>query len=134
MVQEVEWDRESEKLFVKACHEAIGYNHKELYKRAKDRGEVANYEREDTKFRTGLARCKTATAFREFITDYLSRARFMPTLEKNWEQFIDLIMGAKDWKKGRDLALLALASYKRTRSDKASPEEPEDDGEFDLGL
>jgi len=134
MVQEVEWDRESEKLFIKACHEAIGYNHKELYKRAKDRGEVANYEREDTKFRTGLARCKTAAAFREFITDYLSRARFMPTLEENWEQFMDLIMGAKDWKKGRDLSLLALASYKRTRSEKTPPKEPEDDGEFDLGI
>ncbi|MBE9125499.1 MULTISPECIES: type I-MYXAN CRISPR-associated Cas8a1/Cmx1 [unclassified Coleofasciculus] len=135
MIQEVEWDRESEKLFVKACHEAIGYNHRELYKRAKDKGEVPNYEREDTKFRTGLARCKTAVSFREFITDYLSRARFMPTLEENWEQFMDLIMGAKDWKKGRDLALLALASYKRSnRSEKVAAEEPEDEDEIDFGV
>jgi len=135
MVQEVEWDRESEKLFVKACHEAIGYNHKQLYKRAKERKEVPNYEREDTKFRTGLARCKTAVAFREFITDYLSRARFMPTLEENWEGFMDLIMGAKDWKKGRDLALLALASYQRSsQSQKVGTEESaEDEDEIDFG-
>lgn len=134
MLNDIEWDKDSEKLFVKACHEAIGYTHKELYKRAKDKGEVANYEREDTKFRTGLTRCKTPGAFREFITDYLSRTRFLPTLEENWEQLMDLIMGAKDWKKGRDLALLALASYKRSRKEKVATDESGESDEIDFDI
>uniref|UniRef100_UPI00286AE559 CRISPR-associated protein Cas8a1/Csx13 n=1 Tax=Chamaesiphon sp. OTE_8_metabat_110 TaxID=2964696 RepID=UPI00286AE559 len=111
VIQKIEME-EREKLFVRACHEAIRYTYAELAKKAGDK-EVINFDSKTTRIRTGLARCKSASSFREFITNFWSRAGRIPTLQNNWEELMSLIMDEKEWKKGRDLALLALASYKK---------------------
>lgn len=110
VVQKVKSD-EWEKLFVQVCHEAIRYTFGRLGEQAKKRGEVAQFDREIVRIRTGLGRCKTAQSFREFITDFWSRAGRLPTLQAHWEELIGFVMQESAWRKSRDLALLALASY-----------------------
>jgi CRISPR-associated protein Cas8a1/Csx13 len=112
MVQKVRWNPEYEKLFVQACHEAIKFTYGQIAEQAKKRGEIPNFDRESVKIRTGLARCKNSHTFREFITDFWSRAGRIPTLQEHWSELLELITGHRDWKIARDLALLALASYK----------------------
>ncbi|MBF2063533.1 MAG: type I-MYXAN CRISPR-associated Cas8a1/Cmx1 [Calothrix sp. C42_A2020_038] len=111
VIQKIHSD-EREKLFVKACHEAIQYTFGKIADVATKRGESPNFDRETVRIRTGLGRCKNSETFREFITDFWSRAGKIPTLQKHWEELMDFVMSDKNWKKSRDLALLALASYK----------------------
>ncbi|MDY6784755.1 MAG: type I-MYXAN CRISPR-associated Cas8a1/Cmx1 [Cyanobacteriota bacterium] len=122
MVKEAQWDTETEQRFVRACHEAIRYTYGKLKSRTKDRGEKPNWDRETVKIRTGLGRCKNAETFREFIFDFFARAGILPTLQEHWTDLMGLVLN--DWKKSRDLALLALASYKGKES---SSEESFDD-------
>ena len=111
MVQKARWDSETEKLFVQACHEAIRFTYGQVAERAKP-GESPNFDKVTVRIRTGLGRCKNSHTFREFITDFWSRAGRIPTLQEHWPMLMELITGHRDWKVGRDLALLALASYK----------------------
>ncbi len=108
---------ERDKLFVRACHEAIKFTYGKLGDKAQQKKEYANLDRETIRIRTGLGRCKSASSFREFITDFWSRAGRIPTLQNNWEELMGLVMDDKEWKRGRDLALLALASYKKSVED-----------------
>ncbi|MBD2105332.1 type I-MYXAN CRISPR-associated Cas8a1/Cmx1 [Leptolyngbya sp. FACHB-261] len=112
MVQKAQWNAESERLFVQACHEAIKFTYGQISSQAKKRGEIPNFDRETVRIRTGLSRCKNAQTFREFITDFWSRAGKIPTLQSHWLELMDLVTGRRDWKMARDLTLLALASYK----------------------
>jgi CRISPR-associated protein Cas8a1/Csx13 len=110
MIEKVDWD-ELERLFVQACHEAIRYTYGKVAKNTKE-GDVLNFERVTIRIRTGLGRCKNSETFREFMMDFWSRAGRIPTLQEHWSDLRKLVMDEKQWKKGRDLALLALASYK----------------------
>lgn len=110
MVQKAQWD-ERERLLVQACHEAISYTYGQVAKNTKP-GDRPNFEKVTIRIRTGLGRCKNAESFREFITDFWSRAGRIPTLQAHWQDLMELVMDDKCWKKARDLALLALASYK----------------------
>jgi CRISPR-associated protein Cas8a1/Csx13 len=111
MIQKAEWDEEREKLFVQACHQAIRYTYGQLSKNTKS-GEQPNWEKVSNRMRSGLGRCKNASSFREFITKFWANAGRIPTLQEHWQDLMDLVMDERQWKKGRDLALLALASYK----------------------
>lgn len=110
MVRKIEMD-EREKLFVQVCHEAIKFTYGKIAEQAKNRGEVPNFDRETVRIRTGLGRCKNAQSFREFITDFWSRAGKLPTLQAHWQDLMAFVMQEYYWKKSRDLAMLALASY-----------------------
>lgn len=112
VIQKIQSD-ELDKLFVRACHEAIRYTYGRISEQAEKRKEIPNFDRETTRIRTGLGRCKNSETFREFITDFWSRAGTLPTLQQHWEELMEFVMVEKNWKKSRDLALLALASYKR---------------------
>ncbi len=114
MIKQGNWDQESEKLFIQVCHEAISRNYGKLSNDAKKRKEEPNFERENIKIKTGIGRCKNADTFRSLITDFWSRAGQIPTLQNHWSELLDLLAGRgkNDWKVARDLALLALASYK----------------------
>lgn len=115
--------------FVKTCHEAIYCTYGRISKKTQDRGELANFDRENIRIRTGLTRCKNAETFREFITDFWSRSGRLPTLQEHWDELMDLVMDPKQWRRGRDLALLALASYRGKEQDSKKVEfESEGDG------
>ncbi|MEN9242440.1 MAG: type I-MYXAN CRISPR-associated Cas8a1/Cmx1 [Thermostichus sp. DG02_3_bins_51] len=127
MVMQTEIDPR-ELWFIQACHEAIRFTYGRLAERTRDRGELTNFDRENTRIRTGLSRCKNAETFREFITDFWSRAGRLPTLQEHWNELMGLATDPKQWRKGRDLALLALASYKGKEKDKDLDEvDPEDE-------
>lgn len=113
MVKKATYD-ERDKLFVEACHEGIKYTYGKINKYAK-KGEdlTARFDRVTIRLRADLNRCKSAESFREFITDFWARAGRLPTLQKNWHELMLLINSPKDWKKCRDLTLLALASYRK---------------------
>lgn len=109
VIQKIDSD-EREKLFVKVCHEAIKFTYGQLAGKAKQ-GEIPNFDKVTVRIRTGLGRCKNAASFREFITDFWSRAGKLPTLQAHWQDLMEFVMQDSQWKKSRDLALLALASY-----------------------
>jgi CRISPR-associated protein Cas8a1/Csx13 len=134
VIQKIESD-EREKLFIQACHEAIKFTYGQISHRAGDRKEFANFDRENTKIRTGLSRCKNSVSFREFITNFWSRAGCIPTLQEHWQDLMGLVMDEKEWKKARDLALLALASYKgKGVTDSSEKTDTDEDLEIDIDI
>jgi len=46
------------------------------------------------------------------LADFLSRAGLNSSLYEQWEQILPLIVNEANWKKTRNLSLIALASYK----------------------
>jgi CRISPR-associated protein Cas8a1/Csx13 len=106
--KKVEWS-DRDRLFVEAFHEALSYTYGQLSSRTQA-DEQIRFDKVNERFRTRLGRCKTPKAVREFVMDFWSRAGRLPTVQSNWEVFMQLMM--EDWKAARDLALLALVSYK----------------------
>ena len=109
--------------FVRACHEAWRRRLGQLGERARDQGlspeSLAQRERE--RLRAALARCKTQADFRACITDLWARAGYLRTLQQSWVQILPFL--DRRWRAGRDLALLALASYRSEPSDDAEAAE-----------
>jgi len=126
MVNQAEWDDNTEKLFVQACHQALRQMYGKMAERAKERGEQINFDRENEKIRVELSRCKNADSFRQFITDFWSRAGQINVLQENWQDLLPLATGDRGWKRGRDLALLALASYKKPEQSASAAEAEEE--------
>jgi CRISPR-associated protein Cas8a1/Csx13 len=119
MIQTKELDK-SREVLVKACHEALKNRYGQVKDRAKKERADLNtlFQREYEKLRVGLARCKNASTFRQELTDFWSRAGQLKTLQDGWSDVLPML-DEKNWAEARDLALLALASYKR-------PENPSD--------
>ena len=123
MVQKASWNYEPEKLFVQAVHGALKNRYGALAGRASSRGEIVNFEREFERVRASLMRAKNAQTLREVMAALFAHGGRNTTLQENWELLLPLFSGA-DWQKARDLALLALASYKGQIS---KPERSDDD-------
>jgi CRISPR-associated protein Cas8a1/Csx13 len=125
LVQIGELDKPRE-ILVKACHEALKNRYGQVKDSAKkERADVeTRLQREYDKLRVGLARCKNASTFRQELTDFWSRAGHLKTLQDDWSEVMPMLKD-ENWAEARDLALLALASYKR-------PEKPS--GNQDAGV
>lgn len=112
MTQQAEYEQPNEKIFVQTCHEAWRRRLGQLGERSRREGIAftrlasGEYERQ----RVILARCKNAVTLRAALTDFWSRAGSLPSLQGGWEAILPLLEEA-EWRKARDLALLALASY-----------------------
>ncbi len=113
---------EPERTFVQACHEAWQSRAGQLGDRARDEAggnQVRQkelfeklYAQEFARVRVLLLRCKSAANFRDAITDFWTRAgRSLPSLQGQWATVLPFL-GDRRWREGRDLALLALASYR----------------------
>lgn len=102
----------AERAFVEACHEAWRRRLGELGERAKqeriDFGPLAGREYERVRIR--FSRAKTAADFRNAITDFWARSGAGATLRGRWRDLLPFL-DQRQWREGRDLALLALASY-----------------------
>lgn len=118
MTQEADYDHPNERIFIQACHEAWRRRLGQLGDRS--RREHISFSRlaggEYEKLRVALARCKNATTLRAALTDFWSRAGSLPSLQKGWGAILPLLE-ENDWRKARDLALLALASYQPSNDD-----------------
>ena len=98
---------------VRACQETWRRRLGALSERAKRQNlnfsDLASREYERT--RISFARCKSAAMLRQTLTDFWSRAGGpLPDLQEAWPDLLPLLR--EDWQDARDLALLALASYK----------------------
>jgi len=113
IVNQMELER-GEKVVVEACHEALRRRYGQIKDRAKrDRANIGSlFDREYERRRVGLARCKSASALRQELTDFWSRAGQLKALQEGWDA-VRVMFDDKHWARARDLALLALASYKR---------------------
>lgn len=110
---------EGERALVKACHQALGKRYRDI--RDRDRGndeKIINalQNREYERLRVRLGRCKNASSLRQELIDFWTRGGHQKTLQEHWQIVFPLVQS--DWARARDLALLALASYKSSpRSD-----------------
>jgi CRISPR-associated protein Cas8a1/Csx13 len=102
----------AEARLVQACHEAWRRRLGELSEQARQQGADfgAMALREYERTRISFARCKNAAMLRQTLTDFWSRAGSLPALQEGWPEILPLLH--ERWQEGRDLALLALASYR----------------------
>lgn len=104
--------------FVEAMHEALriryGQIHDRIVREGLDRRAV--YDRENEQLRVSLGRCKNAATFRSAVTDLWSRSGRNAVLQEHWPLMLEFF-SEESWMLGRDLALLALASYSRSSAD-----------------
>lgn len=118
MTQEAEYDHPNERIFIETCHEAWRRRLGQLGDRS--RREKVGFKRlasgEYEKLRVSLARCKNAATLRATLTDFWSRAGSLPSLQQGWGAILPL-MEEGEWRKARDLALLAMASYQPSNAD-----------------
>jgi CRISPR-associated protein Cas8a1/Csx13 len=110
-----------EQAFVMACHEAWRRRLGQLGDRARRERtsfpDLAN--REFERVRVAFSRCKNAASLREVVTDFWARAGgSLAPLQASWTAVLPLL-DEQHWRKGKDLALLALASYKPVTQDEA---------------
>jgi CRISPR-associated protein Cas8a1/Csx13 len=114
MVENASYDDESERTFIGVCHESWRRRLGKLGKRAatENTSFPSLVKKEAEKLRTSLARSKNAETLRETVVDFWARAGANEKLQG--EGLINLLplFNEKNWRKTRDLALLALISYK----------------------
>ncbi len=113
MVNEAQFDEERDRIVVRACHEAWRRRLGQLGERARREG--ASFtdlaRREFERVRVRFARCKNAATLRETLTDFWARAGgSIADLRTGWQEILPLL-DEKNWRRAKDLALLALASY-----------------------
>lgn len=129
MVKAASFDDKSERLFIDVCQESWRRRLGKLGQRAISEhtsfSMLANKEAE--KLRTSLVRCKNADTLRETVVDFWSRAGANRLLQgKNLTSLLPLF---SDWKRARDLALLALISYQPQSEQEAAFINNEGEGE-----
>jgi len=115
MVEESQWNDQTKKLFVKACHEALKRIYAKMYDRTPE-DEDPKIERRNIRIRSELGRCKNAITLRSYIGRFFSEAGQVPILQEHWEELLPIATGEVDWKATRDLMLLALCSYKASET------------------
>jgi len=117
-----------EHTFIRACHEAWRRRLGQLRDRASGRatGQALDFQalasREYDKARVELSRCKTAAEFRRTITDFWARGGSQEELRQRWPAVLPYLVDDTKWALGRDLALLALASYAGSRATHDAPD------------
>lgn len=102
---------------VRACQEAWRRRLGALGERSHNTGTPFSSlaSREYERVRISFARCKNAAMLRQTLTDFWSRAGSLPDLQDGWAEILPLLQSR--WQDARDLALLALASYKPQNSE-----------------
>ena len=118
MVNQATFDDARERIFISACHEAWRRKLGKLGERARRENAAFSslVNRDYEKLRVSLSRCKNPATLRETVVDFWSRAGSIKELHDHWQEVLSLL-DEKNWRKGKDLALLALASYKPASKD-----------------
>jgi CRISPR-associated protein Cas8a1/Csx13 len=123
-----------ERTFVLACHEAWWRRMGQIGEKARREGSSFGDQisREFERLRVAFSRCKNAASLRGAVTDFWARGGGpLAALQDRWHDVLGL-MDDRNWRKGKDLVLLALASYKpRTKEEKRAlelPQTPKEEG------
>jgi CRISPR-associated protein Cas8a1/Csx13 len=109
-----EGDDQNERVFISVCHESWRRRLGKLGKRAmtENTSFPALVKKDAEKLRIALARSKNAETLRETVVDFWARAGANPALQGDGLINLLPLFNEKNWRKTRDLALLALISYK----------------------
>lgn len=114
MANQIPSNTEAEKLFIKACHEALRKTYAKVYDRTGE-NEIAQIDRKNQQILSRLKQCHNVDRFRSFIADFFAKAGIITVLQENQEELFPIIRGITDWRVSRDLFLLAMASYPRKK-------------------
>jgi CRISPR-associated protein Cas8a1/Csx13 len=117
MIQKTEWDIESQKVYIQACHEALKKRYAKIYSYTKE-DEYVQIERENIRITSQLGRCTNFENFRKFISEFWGKTGQLSTLEEHWQILLPIISGKTGWKIAKDLTFIALASYPRNKTKK----------------
>jgi CRISPR-associated protein Cas8a1/Csx13 len=114
MVENASYDDQSERAFISICHESWRRRLGKLGKRAATENTSFSslVKKEAEKLRTSLARSKNADTLRETVVDFWARAGANEKLQGDGLINLLPLFNEKNWRKTRDLTLLALISYK----------------------
>lgn len=106
------WKEPIRKAFVEMIHSSIRIRYGKV-------SESGMFEREYERMRQTFVNCRTQAKFRETLMDFVTRSR--PHLKSENPYTVNelLLFACKaDWREGKDLCLLALASYQKEESEK----------------
>lgn len=121
MIQKTDLNIESQKIFIKACHEALKIRYAKVYDRKKY-DEYAQIERENIRIASQLRRCTNSENFRKFISQFWGQTGQISILQEHWEILLPIISGQLGWKVARDLTFIALASYPKKKEQETNSE------------
>ncbi len=132
MTQDIQWDHPEEKVIVRAVHEAMRCRYGRIA--GENAGKPAamknRMKREYERQRLAFVGAKTADALRHALADLWSRAGSNSALRESWPHILPLLSNAK-WQLTRDLALIALASYRGEERENIDLTEIEEDEEME---
>ena len=120
-------------LFVAACHQALSAVSGSAFKRGSSQAQAGDsaekkvelgkskMDKTKTTWRLAIAQARTPSDLRRIITTFWSKAGTIQALQGHHMEVWPFLN--ENWKEGRDLALLALASYQSRRrvTDSESP-------------
>lgn len=126
MTHEIQWGHVGEEVIVRAVHEALRCRYGQIASENEGNpGAMKNrMAREYERQRLALAGCKTADAVRHALADLWSRAGSNKVLREAWRQVLPMLADSR-WQLTRDLALLALASYRGRVEEEVEETSPE---------
>ncbi|MBI1893415.1 MAG: type I-MYXAN CRISPR-associated Cas8a1/Cmx1 [Candidatus Rokubacteria bacterium] len=115
LIQEQEmWDTESERYFVEAFWEILASLYAQEAKAVERGGSRKVEDRLDDlneDIRRSLMRAKTRVLLRGYLAELFAKGGRQPALVQNRAEIWKLMDHPWEWKRARDLALLALATY-----------------------
>jgi len=117
---------EAERVLVESVHTALRQRFGAIAEQARgNRAAMRNrFETERERWRLAFAGAKTVDQVRHALADLWSRAGPNAELQKSWRTVVPLL-GADHWMRARDLALVALASYRGRDAEAAGAAEHE---------
>jgi CRISPR-associated protein Cas8a1/Csx13 len=121
--EEAMWDTEAEKVFVEAFWEVMDSLYAQeaaATERGGSRTIMDRFEDLNDDIRRKLTQAKTRTLLRAALSDLFAKAGRQKTIRTHPAAIWRLIDHPDHWRKGRDLALLALSSH-RKKEDRESP-------------
>lgn len=117
------WDTEAEKVFVEAFWEGLDSLYAQevtATERGGSRTITDRFEDLNDDIRRRLTQAKTRTLLRSVLSDLFAKAGRQKSIRKHPAALWRLIDHPELWRKGRDLALLALASHRKKEEREAA--------------
>ena len=122
---------EDAKTLVDSIHQAMRGRFAEIADQNKNNATAMGnrMDRQRQRWRLAFANAKTADEVREALADMWSRGGNNESLRQGWQTLLPMFLEEERWRLLRDLALLALSSYKSKprEQDDAADEDPGDD-------
>jgi CRISPR-associated protein Cas8a1/Csx13 len=117
------WDTEAEKVFVEVFWETLDALYAQeaaATARGGSRSAADRFEDLNDDIRRRLTQAKTCTLLRAVLADLFAKAGRQKTIRTHPAVVWRLIDHSEHWRKGRDLALLALASHRKREERKSA--------------